>query len=196
MADLALALFVAVVGGLVVALVGNLTLDGIRGVSTRIDARLRRTLRDLPGADRERWREELEGVLRQFEGRPLKQLKEGRQMLRAAERLVEVYGAPVKRGAAPSAAEAEPASPSFEGGMLDLRREFLKAAAEFLSYRELRVLELRYGWGGEAPQTAESVGVKFNVVPEVIDRIERQAIMKIESVAEAQKLREVPPAGH
>lgn len=189
------AIVVAVVGGLVVALLGNLVLDLVRGIPQRIEGRLERLLRGIAEEeDRERWREELQGVLREFGGRPLKQFREGREVIRAAEALIEVYRPQGERKVSPAVAVAprkeDSESPTIPEPMLDLRRTVLEAAEHFLSYRELRVLELRHGLGGKPPQSAEDVGRKFNVVPSVIDRIERQAILKLESAAEAQKLRE------
>ena len=60
-----------------------------------------------------------------------------------------------------------------------------------LSYRERRVLELRYGLGGEHPRTLDEVGRTFNVTRERIRQIENQSLKKLQSLAEAQKLREV-----
>lgn len=189
------AIVAAVVGGLVVALLGNLMLDLLRGTPQRIEGRLERLLRGIAEEeDRERWREELQGVLLEFGGRPLKQFREGSEVIKAAEALIEVYRPQEERRVSPTAAvvpeEVDRELPVTPERMLDLRRVALRLALDFLSYRELRVLELRHGLGGEPPQSAEAVGRKFNVVPSVIDRIERQAIMKVESFAEAQKLRE------
>ena len=54
-----------------------------------------------------------------------------------------------------------------------------------------RVLELRYGLGGEHPRTLDEVGRTFNVTRERIRQIENQSLKKLQSLAEAQKLREV-----
>jgi RNA polymerase primary sigma factor len=72
-----------------------------------------------------------------------------------------------------------------------LTKEALKEALENLSYRERRVLELRYGLGGEHPRTLDEVGRTFNVTRERIRQIENQSLKKLQSLAEAQKLREV-----
>jgi RNA polymerase primary sigma factor len=66
-----------------------------------------------------------------------------------------------------------------------------KEALENLSYRERRVLELRYGLGGEHPRTLDEVGRTFNVTRERIRQIENQSLKKLQSLAEAQKLRDV-----
>lgn len=195
------AMVVGVFGGLLVALLGNLTLDLIRGVPQRIGGRLERLLQDIAEEQaRDRWREELQGVLLEFQGRPLKQHRAGREVVRAAEELVEVYRLQNERKVSPGVAAASQEAgsdlPSGVGRRIDLRRDFLRVASEFLSYRELRVLECRHGLGGQPPESVVNVSQKFNVVPWRIEEIERQAIMKLESVAKAQKPREVPPAGH
>ena len=69
--------------------------------------------------------------------------------------------------------------------------EALREALENLSYRERRVLELRYGLGGEHPRTLDEVGRTFNVTRERIRQIENQSLKKLQSLAEAQKLRDV-----
>src|SRR6266576_1799890 len=72
-----------------------------------------------------------------------------------------------------------------------LTKEALREALENLSYRERRVLELGYGLGGEHPRTLDEVGRTFNVTRERIRQIENQSLKKLQSLAEAQKLREV-----
>ena len=71
-----------------------------------------------------------------------------------------------------------------------LTKEALKESLENLSYRERRVLELRYGLGGEHPRTLDEVGRTFNVTRERIRQIENQSLKKLQSLNEAQKLRE------
>src|SRR6476619_6152465 len=72
-----------------------------------------------------------------------------------------------------------------------LRNESLQDVLNTLSYRERRVLELRYGLGGEHPRTLDEVGRTFNVTRERIRQIENQSLQKLASLAEAQKLRDV-----
>ena len=72
-----------------------------------------------------------------------------------------------------------------------LRAEALKGVLDSLSYRERRVLELRYGLGGEHPRTLDEVGRTFNVTRERIRQIENQSLQKLATLAESQKLREV-----
>ena len=71
-----------------------------------------------------------------------------------------------------------------------LTKEALKESLESLSYRERRVLELRYGLGGEHPRTLDEVGRTFNVTRERIRQIENQSLKKLQGLNEAQKLRE------
>ena len=67
----------------------------------------------------------------------------------------------------------------------------LRDLLDQLSYRERRVLELRYGLRGEKPRTLDELGRMFNVTRERIRQIENQSLKKLQSLAEAQKLREV-----
>jgi RNA polymerase primary sigma factor len=60
-----------------------------------------------------------------------------------------------------------------------------------LSYRERRVLELRYGLNGEQPRTLDEVGRTFEVTRERIRQIENQGLKKLRALAESQKLRDV-----
>ena len=65
----------------------------------------------------------------------------------------------------------------------NLRVELLHDLLEELTYRERRVLELRYGLGEEPPRTLEEVGSTFNVTRERVRQIENQALKKLESIA-------------
>ena len=85
----------------------------------------------------------------------------------------------------------EYAESPYERAVENLTKEALRAALENLSYRERRVLELRYGLGGEHPRTLDEVGRTFNVTRERIRQIENQSLKKLQSLAEAQKLRDV-----
>jgi len=85
----------------------------------------------------------------------------------------------------------ERAESPYERAAEILTKEALREALENLSYRERRVLELRYGLGGEHPRTLDDVGKTFNVTRERIRQIENQSLKKLQSLAEAQKLRDV-----
>jgi RNA polymerase primary sigma factor len=71
-----------------------------------------------------------------------------------------------------------------------LTKEALREALETLSYRERRVLELRYGLGGERPRTLDEVGRAFNVTRERIRQIENHSLKKLQGLREAQNLRD------
>jgi RNA polymerase primary sigma factor len=72
-----------------------------------------------------------------------------------------------------------------------LRSEALRDLLNTLGCRERRVLELRYGLGGERPQTLGEVGRTFGVTRERVRQIENTSLQKLASAAEAQKLRDV-----
>src|ERR671933_849189 len=78
-----------------------------------------------------------------------------------------------------------------EAAEVTMRKETLRRILATLSHRERRVLELRYGLDGEHPRTLDEVGRTFNVTRERIRQIENQSLKKLQSLAEAQKLRDV-----
>ena len=53
-----------------------------------------------------------------------------------------------------------------------LREQALRDLLDQLSYRERRVLELRYGLRGEKPRTLDELGRMFNVTRERIRQVE------------------------
>ncbi len=71
-----------------------------------------------------------------------------------------------------------------------LAKEALGRAMDNLSYRERRVLELRYGLGDQEPCTLEEVGRTFNVTRERIRQIENGSLRKMQILPDAQQLRE------
>jgi RNA polymerase primary sigma factor len=71
----------------------------------------------------------------------------------------------------------------------------LHEALEGLSYRERRVLELRYGLGGQRASTLDEVGHRFNVTRERIRQIENQSLKKLQRLPETQQLRSEPAPG-
>ena len=83
----------------------------------------------------------------------------------------------------------EHAESPYERAVETLTNEALREALETLSYRERRVLELRYGLGDEHPRTLDEVGRTFNVTRERIRQIENHALKKLQNVREAQQLR-------
>lgn len=71
----------------------------------------------------------------------------------------------------------------------DSRKQTLKRVLASLSYRERRILELRYGLNGEPPRTLDEVGREFSVTRERVRQIENQSLRKLEALGEAQALR-------
>jgi RNA polymerase primary sigma factor len=69
-----------------------------------------------------------------------------------------------------------------------LRDQALRDLLNQLSYRERRVLELRYGLGGEKPRTLDELGRMFNVTRERIRQVENQSLQKLASMAESGRL--------
>jgi len=70
-----------------------------------------------------------------------------------------------------------------------LQREALRNILSMLSYRERRVLELRYGLDGHDPRTLDEVGRAFNVTRERIRQIENQSLRKLQAMASAQGMK-------
>ena len=85
----------------------------------------------------------------------------------------------------------ERAESPYERAAEILTKEALREALENLSYRQRRVLELRYGLGGEHPRTLDEVGRTFNVTRERIRQIESQSLKTLQSLTAAQKLRDI-----
>jgi RNA polymerase primary sigma factor len=78
----------------------------------------------------------------------------------------------------------------FDAAMESIMHERLYAVLEHLPYRERRILVLRYGLGGEEPQTVDKVAKMFNVTRERVRQIEEAALRKLSTLAEAQALRD------
>jgi RNA polymerase primary sigma factor len=65
-----------------------------------------------------------------------------------------------------------------------LRNEALRQILHRLTFRERRVLELRYGLNGEAPRTLEEVGQLFGLTRERIRQIESIGLRKLRALHE------------
>ena len=76
-----------------------------------------------------------------------------------------------------------------EAAEIVLQREALQSILGMLSYRERRVLELRYGLDGHDPRTLDEVGRAFNVTRERIRQIENQSLRKLQAMAAAQGMK-------
>ncbi len=86
--------------------------------------------------------------------------------------------------------EDQMAESPFELAADSLRRENVHRALAALPQREREVIEMRFGLTGGRPRTLEEVGRAFNVTRERIRQIENHTLKKLESLPEAQRLRD------
>jgi RNA polymerase primary sigma factor len=86
--------------------------------------------------------------------------------------------------------EDEGAVSPFDQASENLRRENVRRALDALPQREREVIEMRFGLTGARPYTLEEVGRAFNVTRERIRQIENHTLKKLESLPEAQRLRD------
>ncbi|MFL5969848.1 MAG: sigma-70 family RNA polymerase sigma factor [Gaiellaceae bacterium] len=86
--------------------------------------------------------------------------------------------------------EDESAESPFDTATLSLRREDVEHALSALPERERQVIELRFGLLGMPPCTLEEVGRAFGVTRERIRQIENNTLKKLESLPEAQGLKD------
>ena len=84
----------------------------------------------------------------------------------------------------------EQAESPFDTASLTLRRADIQKALDSLPERERLVIELRFGLRGEQPCTLEEVGRAFGVTRERIRQIENNTLKKLESLPEAQGLKD------
>ncbi|MDQ4081931.1 MAG: sigma-70 family RNA polymerase sigma factor [Actinomycetota bacterium] len=84
----------------------------------------------------------------------------------------------------------EQAESPYDTAQLSLRREDIEHALSSLPERERQVIELRFGLGGDQPRTLEEVGRAFGVTRERIRQIENNTLKKLESLPEAQGLKD------
>jgi RNA polymerase primary sigma factor len=84
----------------------------------------------------------------------------------------------------------EQAESPFDSASLSLRRGDIENALSSLPERERKVIELRFGLKGEQPCTLEEVGRAFGVTRERIRQIENNTLKKLESLPEAQGLKD------
>ncbi|MBA2343042.1 MAG: sigma-70 family RNA polymerase sigma factor [Thermoleophilaceae bacterium] len=85
--------------------------------------------------------------------------------------------------------DANATSP-FESASENLRKDNVRRALDALPQREREVIEMRFGLTGARPYTLEEVGRAFNVTRERIRQIENHTLKKLESLPEAQRLRD------
>jgi RNA polymerase primary sigma factor len=88
--------------------------------------------------------------------------------------------------------EDQAAESPFEVASENLRKENVHRALAALPQREREVIQMRFGLTGGRPRTLEEVGRAFNVTRERIRQIENHTLKKLESLPEAQRLRDAP----
>jgi RNA polymerase primary sigma factor len=81
------------------------------------------------------------------------------------------------------------ASP-FEVASEALRRESIMRVLSALPRREREVIEMRYGIVGGRSRTLEEVGRAFNITRERVRQIENRTLKKLQTLPDAQQLRE------
>jgi RNA polymerase primary sigma factor len=84
----------------------------------------------------------------------------------------------------------EQAESPFDTASLSLRREDIQRALDSLPERERKVIELRFGLTGAQPCTLEEVGRAFGVTRERIRQIENNTLKRLETLPEAQGLKD------
>ncbi|TML17321.1 MAG: sigma-70 family RNA polymerase sigma factor [Actinobacteria bacterium] len=84
----------------------------------------------------------------------------------------------------------EQAESPFDTASVQLRREDIERALDSLPDRERKVIELRFGLTGAQPCTLEEVGRAFGVTRERIRQIENNTLKRLETLPEAQGLRD------
>jgi RNA polymerase primary sigma factor len=72
-----------------------------------------------------------------------------------------------------------------------IRGEEMDAVLATLPHRERKVIELRYGLGGEDPMTLEEVGRYFGITRERVRQIENRTLMRLKSFQAAGRLRDI-----
>jgi RNA polymerase primary sigma factor len=78
----------------------------------------------------------------------------------------------------------------FEVASEAVRRENIYRVLASLPTREREVIELRYGLTGERSRTLEEVGQAFNITRERVRQIENRTLKKLQTLPDAQRLRE------
>jgi RNA polymerase primary sigma factor len=81
----------------------------------------------------------------------------------------------------------------YERTVETLTREAVREALENLSYRERRVVELRYGLGDERPRTLTELASVFDLTTERVRQIELKSLRKLRALVETDRDRHAGP---
>jgi RNA polymerase primary sigma factor len=118
--------------------------------------------------------------------------REVREVLRMAQQPVSLEK-PVgdeEESALGDFVEDDTAESPFEVASEALRRQSVGRVLASLPRREREVLEMRYGITGDRVRTLDEVGRAFNITRERVRQIESRTLKKLQSLPEAQELRE------
>ena len=119
-------------------------------------------------------------------------VREVREVLRMAQQPVSLekpVGDEEDSALADFVQDATAESP-FEAASRALRRQSVERVLASLPRREREVLEMRYGITGDRVRTLDEVGRAFNITRERVRQIESRTLKKLQSLPEAQELRE------
>jgi RNA polymerase primary sigma factor len=119
-------------------------------------------------------------------------VREVREVLRMAQQPVSLekpIGDEEDSALADFVEDATAESP-FEVASRALRRQSVERVLASLPRREREVLEMRYGITGDRVRTLDEVGRAFNITRERVRQIESRTLKKLQSLPEAQELRE------
>src|ERR671922_67170 len=115
------------------------------------------------------------------------------QMIEANLRLVVSIAKPIgeeEESELGDFVQDEQAESPFDTASVSLRREDIENALASLPERDRKEIELRFGLSGAQPCTLEEVGKAFGVTRERIRQIENNTLKKLESLPEAQGLKD------
>jgi RNA polymerase primary sigma factor len=118
--------------------------------------------------------------------------REVREVLRMAQQPVSLekpVGDEEDSSLADFVEDATAESP-FEAASEALRRQSVGRVLATLPRREREVLEMRYGITGDRVRTLDEVGRAFNITRERVRQIESRTLKKLQTLPEAQELRE------
>jgi len=73
---------------------------------------------------------------------------------------------------------------------VDIRNDLLKEVVNYLTFREQKILSMRFGLEGRDPMTLEDIGRAFNLTKERVRQIEVATLEKMRKMTIAQSLRD------
>lgn len=80
--------------------------------------------------------------------------------------------------------------PTDEEVFINIRNGILDSVIGELSFREQRIIEMRFGLDGRDPKTLEDIGRAFNITKERVRQIEVASLEKMRTMSRSQSLRD------